>query len=129
MKVFIVEDAKILQEKLAGHLEEMSGFTVVGTAAGADEAVKAICRLKPDVIILDIRLRSGSGIDVLKRIRSDSYRPIVIVFTQYPFLFYRKTCLSEGARFFFDKTTEFERMLDTLKKLQETGFPEGKAGE
>lgn len=120
MKVFIVEDSRLLKEKLVGLIMEISGFDVVGTASESEGAVQAISCKKPDIIILDIRLKRGSGIEVLKRIRTSSYQPIVIVFTHYPGLVFRKKKLMDGVRFLFDKATGVEDMLDTLKKLAHT---------
>jgi len=117
MDIFIVEDSRLLKEKLVGLIKEISGFNIVGTASESEDAVQAISSKKPDIIILDIRLKRGSGIEVLRGIRTSSYQPIVIVFTHYPGLVFRKKKLLDGVRFLFDKATGFENMLDTLKKL------------
>jgi CheY-like chemotaxis protein len=68
------------------------------------EAVDFIPKLKPDVVILDVRMPGKNGIDVLKQIKTDESPPIVIMFTNYPYPQYRDRCLQAGADFFFDKT-------------------------
>ncbi|MFQ6109995.1 MAG: response regulator transcription factor [Candidatus Aminicenantales bacterium] len=117
MKVFIVDDAKILREKLIRMIEDLPGIEVAGEAWDVEEAVESIQRVKPDVVILDIKLGQGSGIDVLSQIKKED-GPIVIVFTNYPFIYLKRKCMDEGADYFFDKSTEFEKLIDVLKKLK-----------
>lgn len=117
MKVFIVDDAKILREKLIRMIEDLPGIEVAGEAWDVEEAVESIQRVKPDVVILDIKLGQGSGIDVLSQIKKED-GPIVIVFTNYPFIYLKRKCMDEGADYFFDKSTEFDKLIDVLKKLK-----------
>ena len=77
----------------------------------------AIRRLKPDVVILDIHLPGSSGIEVLEAIKKDKPAPIVIMFTNYPYPQYRKRCMDLGADFFFDKSTEHEKLTEVFKRL------------
>ena len=63
---------------------------------------------------------NGSGIDVLKHIKKDNPDLIAIMLTNYPYPQYRKRSIERGADFFFDKSTEFEMVLEVLKqKIQD----------
>jgi DNA-binding NarL/FixJ family response regulator len=117
VKVFIVDDSAFIRERLRIMLLELKDIEVIGQANNPQEAIKAIPKLKPDVVILDIRMPGGNGIDVLKNIKKDRDSPLVIMFTNYPYPQYRKKCKDAGADFFFDKSTEFEKVTDVLKKL------------
>ena len=74
-------------------------------------------RLKPDVVILDLCMPGGSGIEVLEGLKRDQMRPLVIVLSNYGQSQYRKKCLASGASFFFDKSIEFEEVSKVLRRL------------
>jgi len=65
IRVLIVEDSEIIQQRLMDRLAPFTGLEVIGLVQHATEAEEFIQTLKPDVVILDIRPRSGNGIDVL----------------------------------------------------------------
>jgi DNA-binding NarL/FixJ family response regulator len=112
-----VDDSAVLRERLTTMLSELEGIEIIGQAKGPLEAQEAIPKLKPDVVILDIRMPGGNGIEVLKNIKNGRNPPLVIMFTNYPYPQYRKKCMDGGADFFFDKSTEFEKLAAVLKKL------------
>jgi len=81
------------------------------------EAIDSVQRLTPDVAIVDIRLPKDDGIQTLvdlKKIKPDMH---VIMLTNYPYREYREKCLAEGADFFLDKSTEFERIPRIVEQL------------
>lgn len=99
-------------------LTEIKGINVVGEARDSREAVERVEALNPDVVILDIRMPGGDGILALESIKKSRKRqPKVIVFTNYPYLQYRKRCMDAGADFFFYKALEFEKLLDLIRDL------------
>jgi DNA-binding NarL/FixJ family response regulator len=69
------------------------------------------------VVILDIRLPGRSGIDVLKDIKKEYPAPLVIMITNYPYRQYRQGSMAAGADYFFSKTNEFDRILETLSGI------------
>ncbi|MEI8174309.1 MAG: response regulator transcription factor [Deltaproteobacteria bacterium] len=117
MKVLIVDDSKIVCNGLRQMLNNIADVVVVGEAHNADEAVTAITGLKPDVVILDIRLPGKSGIEVLKDIRDKKLPIRVIMLTNYPYPQYRKKCEELGADYFFDKVTEIEEIPKVIEEL------------
>lgn len=117
MKVFLVDDSAIVLEKLAAMISGIEGVEIAGQALNARDAIQSIVALKPDVVILDIRMNGGSGLDVLKRIKKEIPPPIVIMLTNYPYPQYREKCQALGADYFFDKVTEIEKIYDTFKQL------------
>ena len=119
MKVFLVDDSAIVLEKLAAMISGIDGVEIAGQALNARDAIQSIVKLKPDVVILDIRMNGGSGMDVLKRIKKEIPPPIVIMLTNYPYPQYREKCQALGADYFFDKVTEIEKIYDTFKQLLE----------
>ena len=117
MKVFIADDSKIVRERLKEMLSEVSEIEIIGEAGDGEEAIKAINILAPDVVILDIRMPKGNGIEALKAIKGGCPTPTVIMFTNYPYPQYRKKCMELGADCFFDKSTEFEKVEVIVRQL------------
>jgi DNA-binding NarL/FixJ family response regulator len=119
MRVFVADDSKIVRERLICTITETQGFTCVGEARDGEEAFSKVSQLKPDVVILDIRMPKENGISVLKKIKKNRPSTTVIIFTSYPFEQYRKRCMDLGADFFFDKSLEPEKLIETLKSMAE----------
>lgn len=118
MKVFIVENSPLVQQRLARIVSDLGGMRVVGEAATAADAVERIGETQPAVVLLDIQLDQGTGYDVLEKVKVPSQRPVVIVLTNYPYPQYRKKYLEGGADYFFDKSTELGSVIDVLKTLR-----------
>jgi len=117
MKVLVVDDSALLRERLVSMISELPEVTTIGQAQDSSQALSTVQKLNPDVVILDIRLSEGNGIEILQRIKKKNAAPVTIMFTNYPYSQYRKKCEETGADFFFDKSTEFHKITDVLKKI------------
>lgn len=122
ISVFIVEDSEALRKRLVAMLQDINGIQITGCADSANQAIEALLfnirnAARPDIAILDIQLREGNGIDVLKFIKKNSPTTKTIMLTNYSFLHYRKRCEAEGADHFLDKSTEFMRVRETLLEM------------
>lgn len=115
--IFIADDSDTLRERLTTMLLEIEGAQVVGQARNAAEAVEGIRSLNPDIVILDIQMPGGSGIDVLKTIKRYARPPVVMMLTNHAHPQYRKKCMDWGADFFLDKSREFESLAAICKSL------------
>ena len=114
MKIFLVEDSSLLRARLEASLSAIPGMQTVGHASGAKEAVQAILAARPDAVVLDIHLAEGNGFDVLRALRAAAFAPAIYVLTNYPLDAYRKTAERLGARGFFDKSNDIDRLRDAL---------------
>jgi DNA-binding NarL/FixJ family response regulator len=115
---FIVDDSLVVREHLVTMLDELAGVKVVGQAETVAEAIDLIGKLQPNVVILDIRMPDGSGIDVLQTIKKNKPAPVVIVLTNYPYPAYRQKYLRAGADFFLDKSTEFDQIPELFERYK-----------
>ena len=115
-------------QRLIRVLSEIDGIEIVGHARTGAEALQAIGKLHPEVLILDIGMPDGSGIDVLEGLKRGEFRPVVLVLTNFAFAQYRKRCLQLGARFFFDKSAEIAKVGEALTRLLERGSTSGESG-
>lgn len=124
MRIFLVDDSILIRERMRRMLRAIKGIEIAGETGDAREAVTAILQQKPDVILLDIHLLGGSGIDVLSALKKDNQGPIVIVLTNYAYPQYRDKCLRAGADYFFVKSTEFDRVIPTLEQIRQKSSPQ-----
>jgi DNA-binding NarL/FixJ family response regulator len=117
MKVFLVEDSPLLRPRLEGMLASIPGARLVGQAAGAQQAIRAILAEAPEAVVLDIHLEEGNGFDVLQALQKSAPQVAVYVLTNFPSDPYRRKAKSLGARGFFDKSGEFDALREALAAL------------
>lgn len=113
MKVFLVEDAPLLRERLAALIASV-GASLVGHAEGAREAIVGILAASPDAVVLDLHLKQGTGFDVLRAVGKSAPDIAFFVLTNYPHEGYRASAMRLGARGFYDKSTEFDKLREAL---------------
>lgn len=118
-KTFIVEDSPVILENLVATLEELAPVKVVGTAPDEASALEWIHRngAGVDLMIIDIFLKSGSGLGVLKATSSHSTSLRRVVLTNYATADIRKKCLELGADKVFDKSTDLDALLDYCTEM------------
>ena len=117
IKVLIVDDSNIVCERLAKMLAGLNKVSVVALTGSAAEARRLIAGLQPDVITLDLQLSDGSGLGVLREVKSVRPAPTVIVLTNHTGPVFREVCQRRGADHYFDKATEFEKVCEVLQEL------------
>ncbi len=83
IRVMLVDDHEVVREGLRTLLGRQKGMLVVGEAATAAEAVSEAARAKPDVIVMDVRLPDGSGVEACRTIREARPETRVIMLTSY----------------------------------------------
>lgn len=92
----------------------------VDEARDADEALRALAALAPVLVVLDIHMPGKTGFSILPLIKAAPSPPLVIVMTNYPTEHLRRKCLDVGADFFFDKSKQFERVIEVVVALART---------
>ena len=117
MRILIADDSSVVRKRLNNLLTDVRGIEVVGQAQDALEARNLVVKLRPDVAILDLRMPDGSGADVLLDIKKLNPTPTVIMLTNYAHPENRKKCMERGADYFFDKSTEFQKVLSVLRVM------------
>ena len=118
LKVLLVEDSQLLSERLLELMSDIDGITPIGAVATESAAIHAIDTEHPHAILLDLRLKEGTGFGVMRHINTMKTRPAVVVITNYALPQYRKQAEVLGARFFLDKTQEFGQIPETLELLR-----------
>jgi DNA-binding NarL/FixJ family response regulator len=113
LKTFIVEDSPVILESLVSTLEALTEVEVIGTAAGEQTAVGWIRNAggRIDLIIVDIFLKSGSGLGVLQAANAMASTARRVVLTNYATSEIRKRCTELGADRVFDKSDELDSLI------------------
>jgi DNA-binding NarL/FixJ family response regulator len=115
MEIFLVEDAAPVRARLAEMIGAIPGATLVGEAEDADTAIRAILEAQPDLVLLDLSLADGSsGFDVLRAVRPQAPGIDFYMLSNYAADPYRQLAEKLGARGFFDKSKQFERVRDIV---------------
>lgn len=128
LKAFIVEDSPVIRENLIAALEELAPVQVVGTADDEPTAVHWLGTGEQacDLVIIDIFLKRGSGLGVL-RAASELRKPMsLVVLSNYATPDMRRKCLELGASRVFDKSNEIDALILYCARLAdgETGHGE-----
>jgi DNA-binding NarL/FixJ family response regulator len=114
MEIFLVEDSAPIRTRLAAMLGAIPGVRLVGEAARADTAIRDILALRPDVVLLDIHLADGTGFDVLRGVCREAPEVDFYILSNFAADPYRQLAERLGARDFFDKSREFERVREIV---------------
>ena len=115
MKVFLVEDSPLVLARLRELLSSLPDVGIVGEAAGASEAIAGILASEPDIALLDLNLKEGSGFDVLRALGGRMPRTRFYMLSNFSAYPYRQLALRLGARDFLDKTKDIERVSEIMQ--------------
>lgn len=118
MNLFIVEDSVHIQKRLQVFVEVLPGIHVVGIASEVEQAYRAIMKVNPDAMILDLQLGDGNGLSLLKNIKQNIPNIKVVVLTNHSSDANRMQALRAGADNFLDKSTDFEQIPSVLQHWQ-----------
>ncbi len=121
VKTFIVEDSPIILDNLVATLEELTPVHVVGSAPDEEAAVKwlTVDGRDVDLVIIDVFLKGGSGLGVLKRATQNNLPGKRVVLTNYATTEMRKKCLELGADRVFDKSNELDDLVIYCARLSD----------
>ena len=114
VKVFLVDDSAMIRERVAAMLSA-SAMNVVGHAETPQGSIEGILAAHPDVVVLDVQLEGGTGLEVLRAVRRAEPEIAFVVFSNNAAPAYRKRYLGEGALRFLDKTTEFDQLVNAVE--------------
>jgi len=117
MRVLIVDDSQVVCERLRSVLTEIDKVDVQLANEAAEADVALLQEDLPDAVILDLVLEDGPAFHLIRDVKSIDPDIKVIVLTNYPFKAYRQKCLAKGADYFFDKSSEFDQVVDIIEEM------------
>jgi DNA-binding NarL/FixJ family response regulator len=123
--LLIMDDAQVIRQRIVKLLSQVDHIDSIIQAEDTTSAERLIEQYKPQIIILDIEVpgndRLRNGIDVLKLVKQHYPDSAVIMLSNYAFPYYREECKRSGARFFFDKSNEFNRLPAAVTEIIQSG--------
>ncbi len=118
LRVFLAEDSAPIRERIAGLLAAQH-MDVVGGAATPRDCIEAILRMHPDVVVLDMQLEGGSGLEVLRTVHRAEPGIAFVVFSNHAQPPYVKRYLADGAASVLDKTLDFQRLAQAVEAARD----------
>ncbi len=117
VKVLIVDDHPAVREGLATKLAWEAGLEVCGEADDVAEALKLFASTEPDVIIVDISLKTGNGLDLIKRIKLRNDTARILVWSMYPDSLYAERALRAGALGYINKEQATDKIIEAIRRI------------
>ncbi len=117
MKILLVEPSPIVRDRLRNLFGAIPDAILVAETDNEDDAPCNLDEHRPEVAVIDLRLRGGSGFSVTRHVKAAYPDTAVIVLTNLVRSEYRARCMELGADYFFDKskgTGAFTRLLSDL---------------
>src|SRR5215470_18053067 len=123
INVAIVEDTEIIRESLRALISGMEGFNCVGVSADAEEALVQIPLLQPDVVLMDIGLPGISGIECVRRLKTQGIETQFLMCTIFEDDENIFEALKAGATGYILKKTNPAKILEAITELHQGGSP------
>jgi DNA-binding NarL/FixJ family response regulator len=118
-KVLLVDDHPLVREWLANLINEQHDLHVCGEASNAPQAFELIGTTSPDIVIVDISLEGGSGIELIKNIKSSHAGVAMIVLSMHDESLYAERALRAGARGYIMKREATKKILQAIRSVLE----------
>jgi DNA-binding NarL/FixJ family response regulator len=118
-RILIVDDHPAVREALASRIGRQPDLEVCGEAADMSEALRLVADTQPDLVVVDISLKTDSGIDLIKRIkdRNDSVR--MLVWSMHSESLYAERALRAGALGYVNKDQATDKIIDAIRRVLE----------
>ena len=126
MKILVVDDSELILDRLVGLLHGLHGMAEIDTAETLAEALQRAQAGRPRLIILDFHLPDGNASQILPELKKIDPTMLIAVLTNDANAPNRVKCMQAGADWFFDKSTEFEKVL-ALIKIESARYSSGDA--
>jgi len=122
LRVLLIEDSPLIRRSLTEEIDSSGLLHVAAYADSADQAIALLGDETFDAVIVDLQLKQGSGVPVLAYLQREGLidSMFAAVLTNHALPAYRARCEQYGVRHFYDKSFEFDRVLDALHEYAQT---------
>jgi len=117
-KLLIIDDRETVRQALEDRLNHAPEIELVGAAGTCDDGVQAVLDLKPDVVLLEIKMADGMGLNTLRRVRQAAPSTDVIVLTSYMDEAERLACFQAGASSYVLKDIDSQRLIRAIESVR-----------
>ncbi len=116
-RMVVVDDHPMMRDGLSMRITSQPDWEVCGVAATEDEGVAIIAEQSPDLVLVDISLKSGNGIELIKRVRSKNPCVKFLAISAYKESLYAERALRAGAMGYLNKQESNEKLIDAIRKV------------
>jgi DNA-binding NarL/FixJ family response regulator len=116
-RILVVDDHPVVRDGLMRLIGSQADLQCCGQAGSAAEALEAIARLKPDLLVLDLRLKDGDGLELIKALKSRWPRLRILVLSQFESKLYVERALRAGALGYVVKEQAAEEILQAMRTV------------
>jgi DNA-binding NarL/FixJ family response regulator len=117
VQVAIVDDHPLVREGLAARISAQPDMEVCGEAADIESALQLVATVRPHLVIVDIALRDGHGIDLIKRIGAANVSTRMLVVSAYDESFFAERALRAGALGYINKQELQGKVIDAMRTV------------
>ncbi len=116
-RIFIVDDHPAVRQGVIAIVSHEPDMLICGEASGVPDAMQQIATLMPDVAVIDISLKFGNGIDLVKRIKAEYPSVRMLVWSMFPDTLYAARALRAGALGYLNKSDSTEQLVDAIRMI------------
>lgn len=116
-RIFLVDDHPLVREGLTQLIGQEPDLVVCGEAETVADALAAVARDRPDAVIVDLSLKGGSGLDLIKRLQDAPHPPPVLVLSMHDEEFYAERTLRAGALGYVMKRDTSKNVVKALRQI------------
>ncbi|PYI89655.1 MAG: DNA-binding response regulator [Verrucomicrobia bacterium] len=116
-RVFLVDDHAVVREGLRGLIEQEHDLTICGESGDAADALSRIQATRPDLVLLDLSLRQGSGMELLKDLAIQDPSVPVLVLSMHDEMIYAERALRAGARGYVMKGSTSQQVITAIRRV------------
>jgi DNA-binding NarL/FixJ family response regulator len=116
-KIFLVDDHPLFREGVANLINRLPDLRVCGEAESAAEALRAIVKTKPNVAVVDLSLKEGSGLELIKEIKKASPSTAIIVLSMHDERRYAERSVRAGARGYVMKIESANHVIAAIREV------------
>jgi DNA-binding NarL/FixJ family response regulator len=117
MKVLVSDRSPPVRERLISMISSIVGVEIVGRDGDGNCVTEAVRRLKPAVVVLDVRSGVVERLSKLRSIKTGNVAPVFVVLTDNVYFPYREKLVGGGADFVFHRSLEFGKLLELIEQL------------
>jgi len=116
-RILIVDDHPAVREALSLRIGRQADLEVCGEAADTSEALRLVGETRPDVAVVDISLKTGNGIDLIKRIKDRNAHVRILVWSMHSESLYAERALRSGALGFITKDQATDKIVEAIRRV------------
>jgi DNA-binding NarL/FixJ family response regulator len=116
-RIFVVDDHPLIREGLAAQIATQPNLHLCGEAEDVGDAITRIMEAEPDLVIVDISLKNGNGIDLVKRLKAKDPSLVILVWSMHPENLYAERALRAGARGYVNKSRSASQIMEAVQTV------------